>query len=175
MAAIAVVVATASFYGRGATAQTPPGSPSEAAQPFSQASTAFTCGAELSSVIRTWEQPATISSSSPVTIPAAALNVTIPAGDDCVIVTFSAEMRSGVSNICVVRALLGPTEMSPTGDGARIMAQENPDWGARTYVWAERITVPSTTQLLVQIQMWSLLNTIICEVDDWVLQISRKN
>jgi hypothetical protein len=49
-----------------------------------------------------------------VDIPGAGLNITVPAGTDCLIVTFSVEMASSLNTLCIMRATLNNFVMNPS-------------------------------------------------------------
>jgi hypothetical protein len=173
LSVLVIVAAAALLRSDGAVAQTPGG-----AQPASEVNQAFTCGRELSSVVRTWEDAFHTHAGTFVQIPGAALNVTIPTGTDCILVTFSGKFYTpGIGDTCYLRAFLGATELSPTGQGLRSVISFDGSFDGRTYVWAGRVTVPATTQMLVKIEMSS--NTAFsdrgCNVDDWLLNIERKD
>jgi hypothetical protein len=153
------------LYARGAIAQSPPAGAGQA-----QLQTAFACGREEASVIRTWETSFTTMSTSFVDVPAAALNITIPAGSDCIVVTFNGHMNSG-PNFCIYRAFASATEMSPTGGRNAVIGDGNNN--LRTIIWAEKVTVATTQTVLVKLQVMATAGQ--CTVDDWVLQIARKN
>jgi hypothetical protein len=170
-----VLVAVAAFavlQSRDAGAQTPGNGTGIGHAEVNQA---FTCGREQASVVRTWENAFFTNAGTFVQIPAAALNVTIPAGTDCILVTFSAKMwTSGTGDLCYLRAFLGANEMSPTGGGLRSVISFDASFDGRTYVWADKITVATQTTTQVRIEMSSNSNQG-CNVDDWLLNIERKD
>jgi hypothetical protein len=172
LVAVLAVSALAVSLSGGAGAQTAGGSSASI-----EANQAFTCGRELSSVVRTWENAFHTHAGIFVPITGAALNVTLPAGTDCILVTFNGKFWTpGVGDTCYLKAFLGATELSPTGGNLRSIISFDM-FEARTFIWAGKVTTPSTTQSQVRIEMSS--NTAFsdrgCNVEAWVLNIERKD
>jgi hypothetical protein len=112
-----------------------------------------------------------------VNVPTAGLNMVVPAGTDCIIVTFNANMRASVDTGCRLQALINGVPMNP--QTANRGAVYNEAFGqAVTYIWGQSVAVSTQTTFLVQIQMYRTGGDpggMTCIIDDWVLVVERRN
>jgi hypothetical protein len=173
LAAIALVAAaaTASLLAGIATAQTPPGG-GDRPRGAGEVLTTLSCFESLRVVGRTQETRFSATSTTFQNIPGAGLNMVVPAGSDCLIATFSAEISATPNTGCEVQALLGGSSMRPTDARTALVAAS----GNVTFVWAQTVSVASQTTFLIQIQAQVLGGAgSECAIDDWTLLVERRN
>jgi hypothetical protein len=126
-------------------------------------------------VLRTSETSFTTLSDVPVNIPTAGLNMTAPAGSDCIIVQFSGNVRSGsATTSCALLALINGQRMSPEGDVdfGRYASLGNP-FQLAAHSWSSQVTNAAQTTHLIQIQLTRVSGTGSCIVSDWQLEVWR--
>jgi hypothetical protein len=130
----------------------------------------LSCFAPQRVVARTWDNEFVLPVGDFVNIPAAGLNIVVPAGTDCIFVEFTGAARTiGNGGECLFRALINGDPMSPgdAGGQAGVVAPPN----VPNLSWARQVTVASQTTFLVQIQMRAVSQT--CFVKNWLLKVSR--
>jgi hypothetical protein len=116
-------------------------------------------------VARTQTAVFATTSTTPVPIPTAGLNMVAPAGSDCIFVHFNAQAFGQDS--CLVRALINGDPMEP---GSRLAVRNG--HVTTTYSWSRQVTQPAQTTYLIQIQLWSDLG-VSCSVFNWQLEVQR--
>jgi hypothetical protein len=112
-------------------------------------------------------------------IPGAALNMVVPAGTDCLIVTFSAETRAATT-YCGFQATANGVEMNPLRSPSGRLGAFDTSATGMTLVWMQTVNVQAQTTFLVKID-WRLVphgNTnqnSYCELQDWSFVVERRN
>ena len=131
------------------------------------APTKVSCGTVLQKVVVSQSSMTTFEtmSTTPVRIPGALHNVTIPSGSRCIKVTFSGGMScqgNGGNATCYIRARAGSLDLNPG-------AISGPEMRS-SYQWARRVTAGTH---VVQIQIWRIAQNsgALIHVDDWTMDI----
>jgi hypothetical protein len=126
-------------------------------------------------VVRTWDSFFQTTSSEFVDIPAAGLNMVVPAGSDCLIVDFNALVTPTFANTgCWFRALINGTPMSP-GPSGRPAIYNDPNGETLAFSWSETVTVATQTTFLIKVQLKTAGNPNgICSTQFWQLKVDRR-
>jgi hypothetical protein len=158
-------------------AQVPPSGGHGSRDAVQEANATFSCGESKRLVVRTWESNFSTNSLDPVNVPNAGLNMTVPPGTDCIIVRFNAFVTIDSFEVrCVLRALMNGVSMSPSGSSARgrLAGQAF----VSEHSWAQPVTNAVQTTYFIQVQVWRPANGgpfDRCHVDDWKLEVERRD
>lgn len=133
----------------------------------------YTCGAVVSSTIRTQNERSNplLSSETFVPVPGAAVDVVVPSGESrCIKVRFTAEAAcyGGDSNYCYVRALRSGVPLPPNGSDTQALVSRAPFAGGYTHDWVTRAGA-GTHRIVLQGRTSE--STTQFDLDDWSFEV----
>ena len=135
-----------------------------------------TCLNNLGSYVLTQKAATSMSSTSFVAVPGAAVTFTVPAGKTrCVKVLFTAETActpSAAVDACYVRVQDNGVNLNPSGEGYQTIDSEKADAQAHAFEWVGRVNEGSHT-ITIQQKVGNVATSFY--LDDWTFDVGIYN
>ncbi len=169
-----LIVSTSVAVAQGTGGPPDGGAPSDRAA--AQTPVTISCGANISSIVRTGNEPTDTSSTQFVTLTGAVTTVTVPSGTTrCIKVVFTAESACSETthgDYCYVRAVRNGWEMHPSGNGFQTLSSESSTSKGNAFAWAVRAGPGRHT---VSIEHRVGAAGTVFSIDDWTFDVQVTN